>query len=100
MPKPKKEEAGSPSKNEHQNLQKVCTQGGAAYGFVRFLVKTSNLPVWKVRQFLHSKPSYTKFTLATRKLNRVKAFARFEIESWCMDSPYVGKLTKDKNGEK
>ena len=100
MPKLKREEAGSLSKSERQKLQRLYTQGGAAYGSVRNLVKASNLSVSKVRQFLHSKPSYTKFTLATRKLKRMKAFARFKIEFWCMDLAYVDKLAKDNNGVK
>ena len=66
----KAKEKGSwvPSKkSERQKLQMLYTQGGAAYGCVSNLVKTSSLSVSKVRQFLHSKPSYTKLTLATRK---------------------------------
>ena len=62
---------------------------------MRNLVKTSNLSVSKVRQLLHSKPSYTKFTLATRKFKRMKAFARFKKECWCMDLAYVDELAKD-----
>ena len=61
-------------------------------------MKTSNLPVSKVRQFLHSKPSFTKFTLATRKFKRLKAFARFRKEIWCMDLAYVDKVAKDNEG--
>ena len=97
MPKVKIEEAGSLSKSERQRLQRLHTQGGAAYGSVRNLVKASNLSVSKVRQFLHSKASYTKFTLATRKFKRMKAFATFRNESWCMDLAYVDKLAKDNN---
>ena len=63
-------------------------------------MKASNLSVSKVRQFLHSKPSYTKTTLATRKFTRMKAFARFKNEIWSMDSPYVDKLAKENNGVK
>ena len=100
MPKLKREEAGSLSKSERQKLQRLYTQGGAAYGSLRNLVKASNLSVSKVRQFLHSKPSYTKFTLATRKFKRMKAFARFKNEIWCMDLAYVDKLAKDNNGVK
>ena len=48
-----------------------------------------------MRHFLHSKSSYTKFTLATRKFKLIKAFARFENEIWCMDLAYVYKLGKD-----
>ena len=100
MPKPKREEAGSVSKYERQKLQRLYTQGGAGYGSVRNLVKASNLSVSNVRQFLHSKPSYTKFTLATRNFKRLKAFARFKNETWCMELAYVDKLAKDNNGVK
>ena len=54
-------------------------------GTVRNLVKSSTLSVSKVRQFLHSKSSYTKFTLATRKFERMEGLARFKNEIWCMD---------------
>ena len=100
MPELKREEAGSLSKAERQKLQRLYTQGGAAYGSVRNLVKASNLSVSKARQFLHSKPSYTEYTLATRKFKRMKAFARFKNEIWCKDLAYVDKLAKDNNGVK
>ena len=98
MPKLKREEAGSPSKSELQKLQRLYTQGGGAYGCVRNVVKASNLSVSKVRQFLHSKPSSTKFTPATRKFKQLKAFAGFKNEIWCLDLAYVDKLAKDNNG--
>ena len=63
-------------------------------------MKASSLSVSKVRLFLHSKPAYTKFTLATRKSKRMKAFARFKNELWCMDLAYVDKLANDNNGLK
>ena len=56
------------------------------------------LSVSKVRQFLHSKDSYTKITLAARKFKRMRAFARFRNEIWCMDLAYVDKLAKENNG--
>ena len=98
MPKPKREKAGSLSKFERQKLQKMYTQCGAAFGSVPNRMKSSNLPVSKVRQFLHSKPSYMKFTLATRNFKRMKAFARFKNEISCMDPAYVDELAKDRNG--
>ena len=100
MPKLKREEAGSLSKSERQKLQRPYIQGGDAYGSVRNSVKASNLSVSKVRQFLHSKPSYTNVTLATRKLKRMKAFDRFNDEIWWINLAYVDKLVKDKNGVK
>ena len=100
MPKLEREEARSFSKLERQKLQRLYRQSGAAYGSVRNLVKASNLSVSKVRPYLHSKLSYTKFTLATRKFKRMKVFARFKIEHWCMDLAYVDKQAKDNNGVK
>ena len=100
MPKLKTEEAGSLSKYERQKLQRQYTQGAAAYASVRNLAKASRLPVSKVRQFLHSKDSYTKFTLAARKFKRMRGFARFRNEIWCMDLAYVDKLSKENNGVK
>ena len=53
-----------------------------------------------LRHFLHSKPSYTKFTLATRNFRRMKVFAKSENGILCIDSAYVDKLAKDNNGVK
>ena len=94
------EEAGSLSKYERQKRQRLYTQGAAAYSSVRNLAKASRLPVSKVRQFLHSKASQTKFTLAARKFKRMRAFARFRNKIWCMDLAYVEKLAKENNGVK
>ena len=96
----RKEEAGSHSKFEFQKPQRQYTQGGGAFGFVRNLVKTSILPVSKLRQILHSKSSKTKFTLTTPKCKQTMAFSRLKKELWCMDLAYVDKLAKDKNGVK
>ena len=87
------------SKSERQKMQRLYTQGGAAYGCVRNLVKASILSVSKLRQVLHSKPSFTKFILATRKVKRMKAIARFKKEIWCMHLAYVDKLAKNNNGQ-
>ena len=100
MPKLKIEQAGSLSKYERQKLQRLYTQGAAAYGTVRNLARASWLPVSKVRQFLHSKDSYTKFTLTARNFKRMRAFARFRNEIWWMDLAYVDKLAKENNGAK
>ena len=100
MPELKIEEAGSLSKYERQKLQRLYTKGAAAYGFVRNLAKASRLPVSKVRQFLRSKDSYKKITLAARKFKRMRGFAKFRNEIWCMDLAYVDKLAKENNGVK
>ena len=75
-------------------------QGDSASGSLRNSLKNSNLPVSKVRQCLHSETSNTIFTLATRKIKRMKTFARFEKEVWCFDVAYVDKQAKVKDGVK
>ena len=67
---------------------------------VRNLAKASRLPVSKVRQFFHSKAFHKKFTLATRKLKRMRAFAKIKNEIWCMGFAHVDNLAKDSNGVK
>ena len=100
MPRVKKEVLGSLSKSERQKLQRLYTQGFAAYGSVRSLAKAAKLSPLKVREFLPSKTSYTMFTQATRECKRMRAFASFKKEIWCMDLAYVDKLAKDNNGVK
>ena len=78
-------------------MQRLYTEGNAVYGSVRHLVKNCNLPESKVRHFFNSKLFCTKFTVATRKFKRVKTFARFRNDYWCMDLAYVDKLAKDNN---
>ena len=85
MPRVKKEERGSLSKSERQKLQRLYTQGFAAYGSVRNLAKAAKLSHSKVKEFLDSKTSHTRFTQATRKIKRMRAFARFKDVIWCMD---------------
>ena len=96
----KKRSSATFSENKRQKLRRLYTQSVAVYASVRNSVKTSNLPAANVRQFLHSKPSYTKFTFATRKFKRMETFARFKNEIWCMNIAYVDKLAKSSNGVK
>ena len=98
MPKQEIEETGSLSKSERRKLQRLYTHGPAAYGSVRNLAKATNLPVSTFRLFLHSKDSYTKIALATRKFRRMRAFARYKNEIWCIDLAFVDKLAKDNRG--
>ena len=85
---------------EREKLQKLFTQGAVAYGSVRNFTKASRLPILKVRQFLHSKASYTKFNLATRKFKKMRASVKFRNQFWCIDLAYVDKIAKEKNGVK
>ena len=67
---------------------------------MRNLAKAAKLSPLKVREVLHSNTTYTRFTQATRKFKRIRAFARLKNEIWCMDLAYVDKLAKNNNGVK
>ena len=81
-------------------MQRLNTQGAAAHNSVRNLAKASRLTLSKVKPFLHSKASFTKFTLATRNFKEMRAFARFRKETWCMHLAYVDKLANENKGVK
>ena len=98
--KEKTEETRFRSKNEPRKLQKLYSEGGAAYSSVQILVKTRKSPTSKVRQFVPSKTSWTKFFWPTSKFRRKEPFARFRNEIWCMDLAFVDQLARDNNGVK
>ena len=97
MPRVGKEELGYLSKSERQKLHTLYTQGFAAYGSVRILVEAAKLSPSKVRDFLHSKTSYARFTQGTRKFKEMRTFAGVNYDVWCMDLSFVDKLAKDNN---
>ena len=69
-------------------------------GSERNLIKAAILSPSKVRELLQSKTSYSRFTQAARKFERMRAFATFKKEIWCMDLAYVDKLANDDTGGK
>ena len=100
MPKPKRGKTGSLPKTEWQDLQKMYTKGAAGYRCERNLSRACNLPISNLSHFLRSKTSDTKLTLATRKVERMKAFAGFKNQIWFMDLVFVDKLAKKYTGIK
>ena len=94
MPKPKKEETGLFQKLKVRSSKGLTHSVVMLMGFSKFMMKASCLPISKVRQFLRSKPSYTKFTLVTREIRRTKAFASFKKENQCLDLAYINRMSK------
>ena len=94
-----REEAGYVSKYERQKMQRLYKQCGAAYGPVRNLLEARNQYQRRDNFGIQNLP-IKKLTLATRKFKRMKAFATFKNENWCMDLAYVDKLAKDNDGVK
>ena len=88
------------SKSEKVRLNRLCSRGRAAYGFIQNLSKASGLSKKKVEQFLQTKTSYTKFGPPIRCFRRLQAFSKYISEIWCMDLAFVDKLASQNNGVK
>ena len=76
-----KKENWVPVKRWTSEAAKIVHTSGAGFGSARNVLKTSSLLVAKMKQFLHLQPTYTEFTLVTRKLKKMKAFSRFKNEN-------------------
>lgn len=83
-----------------RKLQRLYEKGFSGYGSARNLSIESGLSLNTVKQFLHSKESYTLYQNARRKFKRQQVFARYINDIWCMDLAFVDKLSKENNGVK
>ena len=83
---------GSLSLAERLKLNKLYRSRPAAFGSLNNLNKLIGLPRVKVRQFLLSKPSYTKFKNRRRKFPRLQVKARFINDMKC-ESAYIEKFS-------
>jgi len=83
---------------EEKTLNRLYSKGPSAYGSVKNLIAQSGLSVGKVKRFLHSKDSYTKYHNATRNFQRQHVYAKHINDIWCMDLAYVDKLKKENKG--
>ena len=99
MPK-KKRRSWVPLKIRETKTAEVVQRRLCSLWFSQKLDNGKQTLVSEVQYFLHSKSSYTGFNQATRKFRRMRAFARFKKEIWCMHLAFVDKLPKDNNGVK
>lgn len=88
------EETGSLSKSEISKLNRFYRNGPAAYGSVKNLSKASGLSIKKVKAFLSTKASYTKYHPVNRKFRRLGAHASHKNHTWSMDLAFVDKLAQ------
>ena len=100
MPKQKVEELGSLSKSGKVRLNRLYSRGRVVYGSVQNLSKGSSLSKKKVKNFLQTKTSYTKFGPPIKCFRRLQAFSKYINEIWCMDLAFVDKLASQNNGVK
>ena len=70
------------SNSVEQKVQRLYSEGAAIYGSVCTLVRSCKNPV---QHFLLSKSSITRISRATRNFGKMKPFARFMNEIWCME---------------
>lgn len=88
------------SEDEISKLEKLYTDGPAAYGSIRNLQKYSKLPREKVLRFLESQHAYTKYRMYRRKFPRLKVIAYRINEIWSVDLAYVNQVAKYNNDVK
>lgn len=91
---------GKISKQNIKLLEKLYTQGKAAYGSARNLQKESKLPRYQVEKFLQSVNAHTKYKTFRKNFPRLKVLAYDINEIWSADLAYVDKLAKYNDGVK
>ena len=87
-------------KRTKKKLDRAYGKGYSGYGSVANLTKSTGLPLKTVKNYLHSKDSYTLYRNATRKFKRLKVYARYINDIWCMDLAFVDKLSSENRGIK
>ena len=74
------------------------TKGPAAFGSVKNLTNASQLSPKKVKKFLRSQSSHTKYGLFRKTYPRLKVIVNDINEIWSLDLAYVDKLAKYNRG--
>ena len=81
--------------NEEKLLKKSYTdKGPVLFGSVKTLKATTVIPRRKVKRFLDTEPSYTKYRTVRRKIARLKVIVYDIHEIWSIDLAYVDKIAK------
>ena len=86
---------GKITKIEEKLLKtKYSDKGPALFGSVNNLIKASNLSRKKVKHFLNTEPSYTKYRTVIQKTPRLKVIIYDIDEIWSLDLAFVDKLAQ------
>ena len=91
---------GQLSEKDKKVLEKLYTQGAAAYGSVQNLTKASKLSKSKVENFSADTDTHTKYRTPRKKFPRLKVQAYRINEFWSIDVPNMDKIAKFNNGVK
>ena len=89
---------GNPTISEEKKLKLLYTKGLAAFGSVKNLTNASQLSPKKVKNFLRSQSSHTKYGLFRKTYPRLKVIVNDINEIWSLDLAYVDKLAKYNRG--
>ena len=89
---------GNPTISEEKKLKLLYTKGPAAFGSVKNLTNASQLSPKKVKKFLRSQSSHTKYGLFRKTYPRLKVIVNDINEIWSLDLAYVDKLAKYNRG--
>ena len=91
---------GQLSEKDKKVLEKLYTQGPAAYGSVQNLTKASKMSKSKVETLLADTDAHTKYRTPRKKFPRLKVQVYRINEIWSIDVAYMDKIAKFNNGVK
>lgn len=96
----KKQDGAHLSESEFRKLHGIYTSlsNPAAYGSARNLTKQSGLSLPKVKQYLSSSKTWTKFKQTTNKYKRLPVRSLGLNHIWSMDVAYMEKIAKENDG--
>ena len=89
---------GNPTISDEKKLKIIYTKSPAAFGSVKNLTNASQLSTKKVKNFLRSQSSHTKYGLFRKTYPRLKVIVNYINKIWSLDLAYVDKLAKYNRG--
>ena len=75
-------------------LDRLYSKGPASFGSSKRLQDLSKLPMTKVKMYLETKPSFTKYCAQRLIFPRLKVIVNDLNEVWSLDLAHVDKLSK------
>ena len=86
--------SGLVSSSERKTLEQLYSRGPASFGSSKRLQKHSKMSLAKVKSYLDTKPSFTKYRSHRMQFPRLKVIVKDINEIWSLDLAYVENLAK------
>ena len=83
-----------------KNIDNLYLKGPASFGKAKRLQNLSRLSINKVKMYLETKPSFTKYRSRRLRFPRLKVIVNDLNEIWSVDLAFVDKLAKYNSGVK